>query len=269
MVSFDSLRAASVALALLAAAPGVPADASDQSARLTVLGTEFRLRLPDGRVLSGADLVGAIVDVVEFGGERRIRIDAVEVDPDDPTGEIMLHTLSMYDPESSRWQPVCLPDAAGKRHGFPFAMKPEGERITLTCTAGAEAKCIRMGYRPWKTLPEGRSLVGYFRACIHMMRADYCGDDRPATRDGTVIEVYDLLGIQRPGDDESFLFEAAWGPQGAVCIARTRIEPILTLDELKRRCPRLATRSGAECDEHGMRDDPRALLFNKSRLRND
>ena len=68
MASFHWLRAESAALALLAEALGVLADASDQGARLTVVGTEFRLRLPDARVLSSADLVGAIVDVVEVGG---------------------------------------------------------------------------------------------------------------------------------------------------------------------------------------------------------
>ena len=102
-----------------------------------------------------------------------------------------------------------------------------------------------------------------------LVRADYCGDDRPATRDGTRIDVHDLVGIQEPGDNEGFTFEAAWGAHGAVCVARTRIAAVLTLDDLKQRCPRLAARSGTECDEQSIRSDPRALLFNRSRLRSD
>jgi hypothetical protein len=263
-------RVASAALAILASALNIPAEASEQAARLTVVGTEFRLQLPDGRVLSRSDLIGTTVDIAEAGGEQRIRIDAIEVDPEDPTGEVMLHALSVYDRKSSRWQSFCLPDAAGKRLGFPFATDPNGQRFRLTCLGGAEAKCIRMGYRPWKTISDGRSLEDHFRACIHMVRADYCGDDRPATRDGTLIHVYDLSGIQPPGgEDEGLSFEAAWGRHGAVCVARTRIPAVLTLDDLKQRCPRLASRSGTDCDEHSARDDPRALLFNKSRLRND
>ena len=34
----------------------------------------------------------------------------------------------------------------------------------LTCTGGAEGKCVRFGYRPWETLPDGTPmLTAYIR----------------------------------------------------------------------------------------------------------
>ena len=68
------------ALLLCLAAAGDGAAARDVPAKVEVLGTAFRLTMTDGRVLAGADLVGA-------GGPRlRVRIDAVRPDPRDPAG---------------------------------------------------------------------------------------------------------------------------------------------------------------------------------------
>jgi hypothetical protein len=233
---------------------------------LSVVGTEFRLRLPDGRVLRSAEMVGVVLGVEEGGTLRRVRIDAVRPDPDDASRELLLHDLAVFDDSVSRWVPYCLPDAAGARHGFPYVVDTATGRFTLTCAAGAEAKCIRMGYRPWKSARDGQPLRDYFRACIHLARADYCGDDRPATRDGTLVDVYDRIGIQQPSDDASLHFEAGWGTAGAVCVARTRVPALLSKDALLRRCPRLAgASSGPDCTEERLENDPRALLFNRSR----
>ena len=56
-----------------------------------------------------------------------------------------------------------------------------------------------------------------------MVLADYCGNAVPHTRNGTLIDVVDVAGIEvqesRPGQ---MAFEAAWGPDGAVCVNHTR-----------------------------------------------
>jgi hypothetical protein len=49
------------------------------------------------------------------------------------------------------------------------------------------------------------------QACIYLLRADYGGDDRPSTRNGTLINLYDRFGIQDPGAAAGMEFEAAWG----------------------------------------------------------
>ena len=265
--SVGGRRVSATLLALLL--PVVVASAEDEKRgeQLTVVGPEFRLQIADGRVLRSADLTGAVLGIVEDGTLRRVRIDSVEPDPLDTQGEVLLHSLSVFDESTSQWVPYCLPDGSSKPLGFPYVIDSRSGRFALTCTGGAEAKCVRMGYRPWKTAPNGRPLRDYFLACIHLVRADYCGDDRPATRDGTMIDVYDRIGIQEPTDDPSFRFEAGWGKGGAVCVARTRIPALLSADDLYRQCARLAEApSGPDCTEARLESDDRVLLFNRSRL---
>jgi hypothetical protein len=73
-----------------------------------------------------------------------------------------------------------------------------------------------------------------------MIRADYCGDGTPHTRDGTLMDLYDKAGINRDEPGPGMEFEAAWGPLGAVCVRRVRIPAIYSLDALRAACPRLA-----------------------------
>ena len=124
--------------------------------------------------------------------------------------------------------------------------------------------CVRFGYKPWKAAPDGRPLLDYFNACVRMLRADYCGDGTPSTRDGTLIDVYDRARIQTPELVPGMEFEAAWSPEGAVCVRHTRIKEILTLERLAATCPRLGDRLGPACDEAAGRRMG-AILFNRSR----
>jgi hypothetical protein len=64
-------------------------------------------------------------------------------------------------------------------------------------------------------------LAELHQACTRMVRADYCGDGRPFTLDGRVINVYDGLGVQT--DTEQWTFEAEWSGQGAVCLSQQRV----------------------------------------------
>jgi hypothetical protein len=83
--------------------------------------------------------------------------------------------------------------------------------------------------------------------------------------------LYDRLGIQRPADDaerQGLRFEAAWNPDGAVCVAHTRVPANMTLGHLRDVCPRLKEHLGdAECTAEAAasgRFGP-VLLFNRSR----
>jgi hypothetical protein len=241
---------------------GPAADAAVRSMR--VEGTEFRVDHDDGRVLTSRDLVGAILDMRIGDAVVPVRIDGVMADPMDPTGSILLHDFRVRDEATDVWQPLCQPDAQGRRLGFPLA-RPRNGGYALTCTAGAEGKCVRFGYRPWQAEPDGRSLAPYHEACIRMVRADYCGDGRAYTRDGTLIDLYDRLGIQRPEADSGLAFEAAWGPDGAACVHHMRVPANGSLDELAAACPRLAAAPmGPACQEDDFADRPDILLFNRS-----
>ena len=58
------------------------------------------------------------------------------------------------------------------------------DRFSVTCTSGVIGKCVRAGYKPWKTAADGRPMWDYHQACTRLIRADYCGDGRTHTRDG-------------------------------------------------------------------------------------
>lgn len=235
-----------------------------------VVGTTLRTRLADGSVFEGTGLVGAKL-VLAFGGNTfRVRIAGVERDPTDIRGEVLLYDFRVTRHDGSE-EPLCSPDADGRRLGFPIAgridkagiLQPgHPHDIELVCLSGAQGKCVRMGYAPWRKAPDGRSMLDWHRACVRLMRADYCGDGTAFTRNGTLVDIYDRIGVQKSDGDRSLNFEAAWGPEGAVCVARTRISEIIDLDGLARACPRLASRLGPDnCHEQ-----PSAgLIVNRSR----
>ena len=246
---------------LLAGGGVLPASGAD----LTVDGTRFVLR-ENGRTLRSQDLIGAEIDL---GDGNWLRIDAVRVDPVD--ADILLHSFSTRDAQQG-WHNPCIADRSGHREGFPLPGRwddagrfhPGSEYIAITCTDGAQAKCVRFGYKPWKNSADGRSLVPLYESCIRMTRADYCGDGTATTRDGTEVEIFDDHGVWTPDNLPGFRFEAGWTPQGAVCVRHTRIPQNIGLEQLAQRCPRLADAIGEMCDEDEARRRG-AVLFNASR----
>jgi hypothetical protein len=237
--------------------------------KVDVVGTTLRARLPDGSVRQGANLVGAVLAIAVGGRTLRVRIAGVEADRRNPRGEILLYDLRVVTPGGE--VPLCEPDPDGLRLGFPLAGRSSSAGILsaggaddfeLVCTSGAQGKCARFGYLPWRQLAGGRSLRDWYNACVRLLRGDYCGDGRPYTRDGTWIDIYDRVGVQKSDEDPTMRFEAAWGPDGATCVARTRVPDIIDLEGLARACPRLAGKLGPNaCNEN----DPSGLIFNRSR----
>lgn len=139
------------------------------------------------------------------------------------------------------------------------------DNVTVACTSGVLAKCVRMGYKPWKQVA-GVSLREYHQACTRMARADYCGNGISHTKDGTLIDVYDRLGIQQPDQDSNLVFEAAWGVDGALLLNHTRYED---LERLQQECPaklrQIYSHSGKSSGEiERLKQISGALIFNKS-----
>jgi hypothetical protein len=254
-------------LALAATASG-----QAQLQGVQVIGTEFRIALPDGRVLTDAELVGAVLSVADRQrGEQSVRIEAVELDPTDPDGDIHLYTLSVQDSADGSWSNLCQPGPDGVAKAFPLSGTwseggrhlPEDRAFSLICTGGAIGKCVRWGYKPWRTAANGESLWDYHQACVRIVRADYGGDGTGHTRDDTPVDVFDRLGILKPAADPGELsFEAAWGVDGALCVRKPRIAQIISLVELERTYPRLCGRTGEICRENESRDG--ALILNRS-----
>jgi hypothetical protein len=242
-----------IAMLLCLAAAAAQADIAP-SFELT--GTRLNLLLPDGRRLVDQDLVGVQLSLTDaHGNAQDIRIDSWAADPRDTSGDVVLYNLAVREPGAGQWQPYCNADPDGRRAAI---FMPGDASLQITCSAGAIGKCVRFGYHPWKLAADGRPMRDYHTACVKLLRGEYCGDGEPFTENGTLIDIYDRIGVQTPGEADGLAFEAAWGPDGAVCVARTRKPHLLTLDQLKRRCPKVEVRQDCASADS-------ALVYNRSR----
>ena len=252
--------------AIFGACAGAAAHAADP-VRIEAVGTAFRVTLPDGTVREGRDLAGAVLTFRINDAPMRIRIASIVPDPEDKTGRVLLHDFRIADTDA----PLCNAAPDGTRLGFPLAGRTAADGtfvaaapgdFELVCTAGGQGKCVRFGYHPWTTAPNGKPMRDYFNACGRLLRADYCGDGQGWTRDGTLVDIWDDLGLQTSDGGAALTFEAGWTPGGAACVAHSRIPANITLDRLKTYCPRLAALP--TCDEASARAAG-ALLFNRSK----
>ena len=272
------LLRAVAACAVVVPLPAHPAPAPERISSVAVEGTVFRVQLTSGRVLAGPELVGATLTLMSSGAAtpRKVFIEAVVTDPQDPDHETLLYHFLAVDSATQQRTELCGPNADGERWGFPVRGQwdAEGRHLsdagyTLTCSDGAQGKCVRFGYKPWKTLADGTRLDSFHQTCIRMVTANYCGDRR-TTRDGMLIDFYDTAGIQIPDPKAASAgvrFEAAWNPAGALCVAHTRVPEHVTLEQLGKECPRLAGHLGdTDCTEAIARHLPGpALMYNQSR----
>jgi hypothetical protein len=222
----------------------------------------------EGTVLTGRDEAGAAVT---------LRVDDVSHDPRDPDGDVFLYQLSVRD-AAGAWQRYCAPDREGHTLAIPLQGSWDASRnhvaseaITFACTNGALAKCVRWGYKPWKTV-NGVSLADHHQACVHMTPADYCGTGRPHTREGTRIDMWDRLGVQKREHEPGQVLEAAWSPRGAVYLQKPRFGE--TLESLVAECPdRLGGHTRLDApglDEQAIAARwPEALIFTESQVQTE
>ena len=256
-----------IALALLACLPAVTAGAQP-APRIAAEGTQLQVTTADGRVRRSAELIGAALHMATGAGEiARVRLEAIEPDPEDRTGTVVLHRFTAQTADGA-WEPICTPGPDGRRQAFPLAGRVSADGtltptvdtdLTLVCTGGARGKCVRFGYHPW----EGAEALRRYNACIRLVRADY-GGTQGYTRDGMTIDLYDDLGIQKPDSVKPLPFEAGWTETGAVCVAHPRVPENGSLADILAANPQLAGRIGPEiCTEEAARQWG-AILFNRS-----
>lgn len=102
------LAAAFVACAALQSA------AAAELQSVEVEGTEFKVTLTDGRVMRSAGLAGATLSISTSEGPLRLRIDAVERDPDAKNPPVWLHSFSTEAPDGS-FHNLCEAGPDGRR----------------------------------------------------------------------------------------------------------------------------------------------------------
>jgi hypothetical protein len=247
----------------MAAALALPRhDAAALGGRIVLEDVELVLRLDDGRVLRREALVGLTLMLATPDGQASVRIDGLDEDTEMVGNPLPLYRMSVEDGATRVRRDLCQADAKGRLVGFAFPDEAGG--FHFTCTSGAEGKCVLAGYHPWEH-SDAVPMRDLHRACVHMFRADYGGDDHPTTRNGTLIHFFDRFSIQKPSWAPCMEFEAAWGPEGALCVSHPRIADNVSLEELAERYPRLRGRVGPRaCDEDAMRSNALALILNQS-----
>jgi hypothetical protein len=269
----QSWRAAGILLAALsfAACGKETGPEPSEFVSLAVRGTSFEAVDSKGKTWGSKDLVGAVLNVRLGMSAARIRIDAVSPDVGG-SSEVLLHKFSTSSADG-KWHSLCNPTPDGRTVGFPLRgrwsangqLEDSGPgHFEIVCAAGAQGKCVRVGYRPWERLPDGSPALRLFNACIRMFRADYSGRGVPTTEDGTVIAFFDKFGINIQPIDEPFDFEAGWDDRGAVCVHHPRIRRNVSLKQIEQSSARLRGRTGEGCNQESA-ETLGALIFNGSR----
>jgi hypothetical protein len=179
-----------------------------------------------GTVLQGTASDGKPVEVAICGAE-----------PSSEDPDMVWYRIEVWNTVAQEWENPCVAldrvpdpralavsgtwDATGARQDSPG-------KVTFACENGAIAKCANWGYKPWASR-DGHSLADLHQACTRMARADYCGNGKSHTHQDTTIDMYDQLGVLSRTTEASVgwdparaSFEAAWGPDGATCLSRTR-----------------------------------------------
>lgn len=239
-----------------------------------VEGTNLIVTKKDGTKVSGKGLIGAvIIGKNEEGKDTAFKIENIEKDSNDKDGDVLLYTLSVKDPQTSQWVSYCNPDKDGVKAGFPLkgswnsnGVHQNDDLFIITCTSGVIGKCVRFGYKPWKKGPNGESLWDYHQACTRLVRADYCGNGIGHTKEGTQIDIIDRI-FYKLDDNKTLAFEAGWGTDGAICLAKTRLIPSpWSIDDIVKECPeKLKGHTNSKsCTFEGQKKNSKALLFNKS-----
>ncbi|MFT3773795.1 MAG: ADYC domain-containing protein [Minicystis sp.] len=219
------------------------------NARL-VRGT-LRAALPDGKLIGGGELSGTEISATATDGTPvTVRIDAVSMGP---SPDVMLYAASYQAEGMQTFEPLCGADEDGPVQAIPLPGtwdESEGTptggshvedigTFTFACQGYALAKCVELGYAPWRTAVECRSptechalpLALYHQACTRMLRGDYCGDGMATTRDGTLVDVWDNVSLQSDAAP-TWAFEAEWTQSGAACVMATRWPTILDEGEV-------------------------------------
>ncbi|WP_164016778.1 ADYC domain-containing protein [Pyxidicoccus trucidator] len=216
------------------------------------------LRLEGGHLVAspapeaGATTSGVVGTVLQGtasdGKPVEVAICGAEPSAEDPG--MVFYRIEAWNAVAQEWENPCVAvdrvpdpralavsgvwDASGARKDVPG-------KLTFACQNGAITKCILWGYKPWASR-DGQSLADFHQACTRLVRADYCGDGRSHTRQNTTIDIYDRLGMLEQAavasaewDPARASFEAAWAPDGATCLARTRDDR--ALETILQECP--------------------------------
>jgi hypothetical protein len=182
-------------------------------------GTSLNGTSLNGTSLNGTSTVGSTWSgTASNGATVQLRIDSA-AQGTAPNDDVWFYGVSYQ--TSGGWSPLCV-DAtgapvqaiavAGVWTGTSLTYAASTSQFTWACRFKTVAKCVELGYKTWQ------GYADQMASCVRLLRADYCGDGASYTHDGTLLNLYDNVGVQ--ADTESWTLEAGWSPSGAMCIDR-------------------------------------------------
>ena len=187
--------------------------------------------------LSGASLVGSTWNgSMTDGTPVKLRIDSATAGTA-PNGDLWFYGISYQ--TTTGWNLLCgtdfftgKPIQAVSVAGVWTATSSDAThyatsttQFSLACRGATVAKCVELGYKTYK------GYTNQLLSCIRLLRGDYCGTGTANTVDGTLLNLYDNVGVQL--DTQAWKPEAEWTPTGARCLNSNnalRYEWILTKD---------------------------------------
>jgi len=180
-------------------------------------GTSLNGTSLNGTSLNGASVAGsAWTGITSSGVSIALRIDSATRGPA-PNDDVWFYGVSYQ--TGGGWLPLCGADSEGEAiavagvWGAAETYTPSSTQFTWACRHKTIAKCVELGYKTW------RGFAAQLASCVRLLRADYCGDGKSWTLNGTLINIYDNVGVQ--GDTEGWSLEAGWTPAGAICIGNS------------------------------------------------
>jgi hypothetical protein len=231
---------------------------------ITLTASSFSGLNSSGQRIAGSQFVGTQwTGQLSSGSTIQMRIDSM-TQGFGSNADVSMYGVSYL--SGSTWSRLCGSDATtaapilaipvsgvwNYQKGVPGGggFTADATRFTFGCRGTAIAKCVEMGYKPWKAASvAGGNLTNHHVSCTRLLRADYCGDGNTYTVNGTQVDIYDGLGIQT--DTVVWPFEAEWTPSGARCMAPgtpTRVQLKLGLSVPACFAPRLSLSCGALSD---------------------
>jgi hypothetical protein len=232
--------------------------------KIELVATMLKALPEHGGPVFGKGIVGmTFVGDLEDGSAVPLRIDNVRWNQTPGQTDLLLYDVS-YQTELG-WRPLCgLGDDGSAVPAIPLAgrwdytVRTPGSgswvndeaKFTFACHGFILEKCVVAGYRPWvrylSCSHPGKgsgckttSLATHHQACTRLLRADFCGDGTPFTIDGTLVNMYDGVGLR--SDTEDWLAEAEWDANGARCANLQRVADHMP--------PCLAALASADCGD--------------------
>jgi len=191
--------------------------------------------------LDGSDMIGMMWQHLwtpeEGAGDvmSTMRIDHVL--RDNKTDEIYMYGISSFNWTNGEWDSVCRGrDGASMESIFLYNWNSP-LALTIACKSGELAKCVELGYMPWKNATycnhagtcKTISMQHYHQACTRMYSADFCGDGHGFRR-FLSVDIWDNLTppihARETQSNEDWQVEGEWNVDGAVCLTNPLLDQL-------------------------------------------